>query len=104
MCIRDRSPPAESCLLLPTPSCNKISGEDLRQRGSARASFRACASSTYSTLGGTPFLVFITSERRSCFASRSSYAVEGPPSLNMQPGRQVLPLQKTPRKGSSFHR
>src|SRR6478752_10004790 len=71
-------PPAESCLLLPTPSCNKISGEDLRQRGSSRASFRACASSTYSTLGGTLFLVFITSERSSGFASRSSYAVEGP--------------------------
>src|SRR5208282_4736709 len=50
-------PPAASCLLLPTPSCNKISGEDLRQRGSSRASFRACASSTYSTLGGTPFFV-----------------------------------------------
>src|SRR5208282_4470897 len=50
-------PLAASCLLLPTPSCNKISGEDLRQRGSSRASFRACASSTYSTLGGTPFFV-----------------------------------------------
>ncbi len=48
-------PPAQFCLLLPSPSCNKISGEDLRQRGSSRASFRACASSTYSTLGGTPF-------------------------------------------------
>src|SRR6266480_4238363 len=49
-------PPAQSCLLLPSRLCNKISGEDLRQRGSSRASFRACASSTYSTLGGTPFL------------------------------------------------
>src|ERR1019366_8973091 len=48
-------PPVQSCLLLPAPSCNRISGEDLRQRGSSRASFRACASSTYSTLGGTPF-------------------------------------------------
>jgi hypothetical protein len=27
-----------------------------------RASFRACASSTYPTLGGTPFFVFITAE------------------------------------------
>ena len=50
------APPVGSCLLLPPPSCNRISGEDLRQRGSSRASFRACASSTYSTLGGTPFL------------------------------------------------
>ncbi len=49
-------PPAKSSLLLLTPSCNKISGEDLRQRGSSRASFRACPSSTYPTLGGTPFL------------------------------------------------
>src|SRR5258708_18106 len=55
------------CLLLPAPSCNRISGEDLRQRGSSRASFRACASSTYSTLGGTPVFVFITSERRNVF-------------------------------------
>src|SRR5271156_4425090 len=57
------APPVKSSLLLPKPSCNKISGEDLRLRGSSRASFRACASSTYSTLGGTPFFVFITSER-----------------------------------------
>src|SRR6476660_7066928 len=52
-------------------SCNKISGEDLRQRGSSRASFRACASSTYSILGGTLFLVFITSERRPCVRLRT---------------------------------
>src|SRR5208282_57718 len=57
------APPVRFCLLLPAPSCNRISGEDLRQRGSSRASFRACASRTYSSLGGTPFLVFITSER-----------------------------------------
>src|ERR1039458_9138101 len=25
-------PPVQSCLLLPAPSCNRISGEDLRQR------------------------------------------------------------------------
>src|SRR2546430_2705932 len=50
------APPVKSSLLLPAPSCNKISGEDLLQRGSSRASFRACASSTYSTLGVTPFL------------------------------------------------
>ena len=49
------APPARSCLLHPAPSCNKISDEDLLLRGSSRASFRACASSTYSTLGGTPF-------------------------------------------------
>src|SRR5580704_21082 len=46
-------PPAPFSLLLPRPSCNKIFDEDLRQRGSSGASFRACASSTYPTLGGT---------------------------------------------------
>src|SRR5215472_5592067 len=33
-------------LLSPKPSCSKISGEDLLLRGSFRASFRVCASST----------------------------------------------------------
>src|SRR5881398_1679931 len=50
-----RPPIAITSLLFLTPSCNRISGEDLRQRGSSCASFRACASSTYSTLGGTLF-------------------------------------------------
>src|SRR3984957_6321563 len=70
---RSPGPPVRFSLLLPAPSCNKISGEDLRQRGSSRASFRTCASSTYSTLGGTPF-VFITSEPRVLHCRRSHYA------------------------------
>src|ERR1700692_150209 len=67
------APAVKSCLLPPAPSCNKISGEDLRLRGSSRASFRACASSTYSTLGGTPFwfslhlsAAVFQAERRAC--------------------------------------
>src|SRR5207247_3538217 len=46
-----RPPIAITSLLFLTPSCNRISGEDLRQRGSSCASFRACASSTDSPLG-----------------------------------------------------
>src|SRR5271169_720711 len=78
------APPAKSCLLLPAPSCNKISGEDLLQRGSSRASFRACASSTYSTLGGTLFLVFITSEPS-----------EGPMQLTARVHRSFASLKMT---------
>src|ERR1700747_2327955 len=56
--------PHSACARLhPTPSCNKISGEDLLLRGSSVPPSGFCASSTTVTLGGT--LVFITSEPRS---------------------------------------
>src|ERR1019366_6231374 len=87
-------PPVQSCLLLPAPSCNRISGEDLRQRGSSRASFRACASSTYSTLGGTPFWSSLHLSGVNRFAFRESVCgVEGPLARlhHHRPQREFLP-------------
>ena len=43
-------------------------------------------------------------ERSSCFASRSSYAVEGPLYLNMRPASPSSSRPENPRKRSSFHR
>src|ERR1019366_7050808 len=87
-------PPVQSCLLLPAPSCNRISGEDLRQRGSSRASFRACASSTYSTLGGTSFWSSLHLSGVNRFAFRESVCgVEGPLARlhHHRPQREFLP-------------
>ena len=93
-------PPVQSCLLLPAPSCNRISGEDLRQRGSSRASFRACASSTYSTLGGTPFWssLHLSEAKDLCNLPALPLAPRGTSSTAVScPQKLVHPLSPNPK-------